>query len=173
MKHELELKVQAWLDGEASDREAARLADLVIQDAETGAVAAELGAVRKAMAGSELSVPVPDSRDFYWSKIERQIQREASAPKREAISWAARWRRFVLSLAGATAFIFVLTFAIKQAQQPTFDEISATDTGMDAVTFHDQSAEMTVVWLQDNSQQAGGAENTTAPDEANSDIETE
>jgi hypothetical protein len=176
MKHELELKVQAWLDGEASDRDAARLADWIARDAEAGAVAAELGTVKKTMAGSELTPPVPDSREFYWSKIERQIQREASAPRQEPISWAERWRRLLMPLAGATAFIFVLTFAIRQVQQPAFDEISSTDTGMDAVTFHDQSAEMTVVWLQDNSQPSGAAQHTAdnaTSDEANSDTDTE
>ncbi|HZM01666.1 MAG TPA: hypothetical protein VFC44_01470 [Candidatus Saccharimonadales bacterium] len=38
------------------------------------------------------------------------------------------------------------------APPTTFDEISSTGEGMEAVTFHDQSAGMTVVWLQDPSQ---------------------
>lgn len=176
MKHELELKVQAWLDGEASDREAARLAEWIERDAEAGTLAAELKSVSGAMAGNELPAPTPDSREFYWSKIERQIEREALTPRGGSVPWFARWRQFVLPVTGVAALVFVLTLAVRQAQQPTFDEISATDEGMDAVTFHDQSAEMTVVWLQDNSQPSGaeqpGAEKTV-PDDANSDTETE
>ena len=61
---------------------------------------------------------------------------------------------------------------------PTFDEISATDEGMEAVTFHDQSGQMTVVWLQDNSPQAAPEQptrNAGAPAEepVDSDVEIE
>jgi anti-sigma-K factor RskA len=175
MNHELELKVQAWLDGETSDHEAARIADLLAKDAEANALAAELGTVRNTMAGSELVVPLPETREFYWSKIERQIQLESRQPRHAPVSWLAHWRRVMMSLAGVTALACVLITAVKQLHQPTFDEISDTDAGMDAVTFHDQSAEMTVVWLQDNSQTSGLAEPVKAAgtDAANSDVETE
>jgi hypothetical protein len=176
MKHELELKVQAWLDGETPDRDGGRLADWIAHDAEAGAVASELRTVTQAMTGNELTVALPETREFFWSKIERQIEREASAPRSASVSWLADWRRFALPVTGAAALICVLTFAIRQANQPTFDEISATDEGMDAVTFHDQSAEMTVVWLQDNSQPSEAAQKTAnvpAPDEANSETDME
>ncbi|HEX3721135.1 MAG TPA: hypothetical protein VH595_24555 [Verrucomicrobiae bacterium] len=176
MKHELELKVQAWLDGEASGREAAHLAEWIARDAEAGALAAGLKSVKGSMAGNELPGTTSDSREFYWSKIERQIQREALAPREEALPWFARWRQFALPLTGVAALVFLLTLAVRHVQEPTFDEISATDEGMDAVTFHDQSAEMTVVWLQDNSQPSGaeqaGAEKTV-PDDTSSDMDTE
>lgn len=176
MKHELELKVQAWLDGEASDHEAARLAEWIARDSEAEALAAELKGVKGLMAGNEFSATTPDSREFYWSKIERQIQREASAPRQGQVPWFARWRQFVLPVTGLAALVFVLTFAVRQAQQPTFDEISATDQGMDAVTFHDQSAGMTVVWLQDNSQPTATEQPSaqkTVPDDTSSDMDTE
>ena len=32
------------------------------------------------MAGNEMAVTVPETREFYWSKIERQIEREARSP---------------------------------------------------------------------------------------------
>ena len=56
MNHELELKIQAWVDGELSDQEATRIADLVARDAEAGAVAAELANLTTAMTGCELGV---------------------------------------------------------------------------------------------------------------------
>ncbi len=42
MKHDLELKVQAWLDGELSDHDAERIAGWVASDAEASALVAEL-----------------------------------------------------------------------------------------------------------------------------------
>jgi hypothetical protein len=175
MKHELELRIQALLDGEVSEHEAAQLADWVERDAEAGVLAAELGTVRKAMVDNEMIVALPETREFHWSKIERQIQRETLAPNRPPVSWLARWRRALLPLAGVTALACVLTLAVVQMHRPTFDEISATDEGMEAVTFHDQSAELTVVWLQDSSQTSGAGQpaKTSIPEEAHSDFETE
>jgi anti-sigma factor RsiW len=172
MNHELELKIQAWVDGELSDLEATRIADLVASDAEAGAIAAELGTLRTAMTGGELALTVPETREFYWNKIERGIQREATfAPSRPGDSWAARWRRFLLPLGGVAALACMFVMSVQQAQKPTFDEISATDQGMEAVTFHDQSDGMTVIWLQDSSQTSDASK--SAPGDASSDIETD
>jgi hypothetical protein len=175
MKHEKELRIQAWLDGEVSEHDAARIAEWVASDAEAGALAAELGTVRKKMADGEFIVPVPETRQFYWSKIERQIQRDSRAESRAPVSWLARWRRFLIPATGVAALACVLTLAVNQMRRPTFDEITSTDQGMEAVTFHDQSAEMTVVWLQDNSQTSKAAEPAEAlvPDDGSSDVEME
>jgi hypothetical protein len=40
--------------------------------------------------------------------------------------------------------------AVRQNGPPTLEEVSSTIGGMEAVTFHDQTSQMTVVWLQDN-----------------------
>jgi hypothetical protein len=175
MKHELELKVQAWLDGELSDHEAKQIATWVASDAEASALAAELGTVSKNIAGNEFIVPLPETREFHWSKIERQIQREALAERRSPISWLARWRKLLLPVAGVAAVACAFTLTVQQLQQPTFDEISATDQGMEAVTFHDQSAGMTVVWLQDSSQASELAKpaNALGTDQGKPDIETD
>jgi anti-sigma factor RsiW len=155
MKHDLELKVQAWLDGELPDKEALRIGEWVAGDAEASALAAELGCVRQAMFRNEAAGALGESREFYWGKIERQIQHEAGGRRTGDLPWYARWRQYMAPLAGAAALACVLLMAVWQSA-PTFDEISSTGEGMEAVTFHDQSAEMTVVWLQDSSAAAEG-----------------
>jgi len=160
MKHDFELKVQAWLDGELPDREARRMGELIAHDSEAAALAAELGCVRQAMFRQEAACPLGDSREFYWSKIQRQIQREAGVRPADGLPWYARWRRYMGPLAGAAALACVLLLAVVRAGSPSFDEISSTGDGMEAVTFHDQSAQMTVVWLQDKS---AAAEDQPAP----------
>jgi hypothetical protein len=151
------------------------MADWVARDPEAGVLVDELRCIAGAMAKNEMSLPMPESREFYWSKIERQIQRESIAPSRTPVSWIARWRQLLIPLTGATAMVFVLTMAVIQLHRPTFDEISATGQGMEAVTFHDQSAGMTVVWLQDSTPASETAQpaKTSAPADANSDVETE
>jgi hypothetical protein len=151
MKHELALKVQAWLDGELPDQEARRVGEWIARDAEASALAAELGCIKQAMFRNEEAGALGESREFYWSKIERQIEREAGLRRTDGLPWYARWRTYMAPLAGAAALGCILLMAVWQSASPTFDEISSTGEGMEAVTFHDQSAQMTVVWLQDSS----------------------
>jgi anti-sigma factor RsiW len=149
MKQDLQLKVQAWLDGELPDQEARRMGEWIARDAAASALAAELGSVKQAMFRNEAAATTGESREFYWRKIERQIQREAGQSRSGATPWIARWRRYLAPAAGVAALACVLVMAIRQAGPPTFDEISSTIDGMEAVTFHDQSSQMTFVWLQD------------------------
>jgi hypothetical protein len=151
MKHDLQLKVQAWLDGELPDHEARQLGEWIARDSEAAALAAELGGVRQAMSRQETARTLDESREFYWSKIQRQIQREAGVRRTDALPWFARWRTYLATLAGVAAVACVLVLAVLRNESPAFDEISSSGEGMEAVTFHDQSAQMTVVWLQDNS----------------------
>jgi negative regulator of sigma E activity len=151
MKHEFELKVQAWLDGELPDPEARQIGERVARDPEAAALAAELGCIRQAMSHQETIVTLGESREFYWSKIQRLIQREAGVRRTGGLPWHARWRKYMAPLAGVAAMVCVLVLAVTRSGSPAFDEIFATAGGMEAVTFHDQSAQMTVVWLQDNS----------------------
>jgi len=149
MKKDLQLKVQAWLDGELPDREARRIAEWIARDAQASALAAELGCVKQAMFRNEAAATPGESREFYWSKIERQIQREAGLRGVGGTPWYANWRRYLAPAVGVAALACVLIVAVRQAGPPTFDEVSSTIDGMEAVTFHDQSSQMTVVWLQD------------------------
>jgi anti-sigma factor RsiW len=151
MKNELELKVQAWLDEELPDHEARRMGEWIARDSEAAALAAELGCVKKAMFRHETAVALGESREFYWSKIQRQIQREAGVRRSRGLPWYARLRKYMLPLTGMAALACMLLMAVVRSGSPAFDEISSTGEGMEAVTFHDQSAQMTVVWLQDNS----------------------
>jgi len=151
MKHDLEIRVQAWLDGQLPDHEARQVGQWIARDAEASALAAELGCVKQAMFRNEAPAVLGESREFYWGKIQRQIEREAAVPRLpQGPSWFARWRKFMGPVAGVAALACVLLMAVWQSASPTFDEVSSTGEGMEAVTFHDQSAQMTVVWLQDN-----------------------
>ncbi len=133
------------------DHEARKVGEWIASNPEASALAAELGSVREAVLQNEVSAPLTDSREFYWSKISRQIEREAAyARQPESVPFFARLRRYMAPIAGVAAFGCAVLIALTP-KSPTFDEISSTGSGMDAVTYHDQSADMTVVWLQDNS----------------------
>jgi hypothetical protein len=174
MKHNLQFKLQAWLDGELSAPEARLIGKEVAGDVEAGRLAAELRAVKSALAGNETAMPIPETREFYWSKIARQIQRESRNPRADQSSRRAAWRRWLSPLAGFAGLASMLLLALQPFAPPVFDEISSTDEGMEAVTFHDQSAGMTVVWLSDTEQaQPVELPNTDKPDPGESEIEVE
>ncbi len=150
MRQKLQLKIQAWLDGELPERHSRRVGRWVARDAGAGALAADLRRVKQSMLGNETVRTLPDTRQFYWSKIERQIQRQAAPRPPAPMHWLTRWRRLLAPVAVMALLIGALRLELGPGRPPTFDEITSTRDGMDAVTFHDQSAQMTVVWLQDN-----------------------
>jgi hypothetical protein len=150
MNEELELKLQAWVDGELSSAEAERMAALVSEQLEAGQLTAELREVKMAMIGADIPRSVPESREFYWSKIERQIQLETRPAPVSKPGLMTRWRRFLMPLAGLAAASCVAVFTLTQSKPVTNDEFTSTDEAMDTTTFHDQSSGLTVVWLQDN-----------------------
>ncbi len=61
------------MDGELAPKEAARIATLIEQNPEALALSEELRVVENALHLGEKPAILDDSRDFYWSQIERQI----------------------------------------------------------------------------------------------------
>jgi hypothetical protein len=161
MNQNLELKWQAWLDRELSDAETRRTGEKIAGDATATRLVAELRSVKEVMAGNELGMTVPDSRDFYWSKIQREIERQARGARPAPSPVLNAWVRWLSPISGVAALSCILLMATRHPAAPTFDEISSTGEGMEAVTFHDQTAGMTVVWLADTAQSQDQAQTDT------------
>lgn len=146
MENDAHLKLQAFVDGELPEAEARVVASQLARDADAAALIAEMKFTRHALAGHEKAVRVPESRDFYWSKIRRQIEAsEVGRPVPVAVPWHAKLRRF---LAPATA-VAVVVIAGLLATQPVGvvggTETSLSDSG--AFTYRDFSSGTTLVWL--------------------------
>src|SRR5690349_21859011 len=92
MNQEMELKLQAWLDGELSPAEAGKMAALVETDGDARALYTELQQTSLALKGNEPEMRLPETREFYWSKIEREIARLETAPASSTLPW---WLAFV------------------------------------------------------------------------------
>jgi len=148
MDYETQLKVQAHLDGELTGGEARRLEERLANDAEAQALAAELRNTRSALAGFEEGMRLPETREFFWSKIEREIRSQAQvAPGPSAASWLTAWRRFLVpagSLAALALVAMVAVFGPERATGPQF-EAALSDPG--AFTYRDDAAGATLIWL--------------------------
>ena len=170
MNENLELKLQAWIDGEVSPSEARRLAELAERDPQVSELVQELRMTHQLLAENPPEMAVPETREFYWSNIERQIQKLSAEPEAVSARTFAGWRRWTASLAGMAALGAMVLLAIGQFRgSASFDEVSATADGMEAMTFHDQTAGVTVVWLQDS--QDSQPTQSADVDDSNSDLE--
>src|SRR5476649_2494344 len=100
MNQEQQLKLQALLDGELPENEAREILAWTQRDSAAAGLLTELRNTRAAMAKSEPQLSVPETREFFWSKIEREIQRQEpktmSTPK---VSIFTLLRRLLLSAA--------------------------------------------------------------------------
>jgi len=146
--------LQAHLDGELSEADSRAVAARLAQDSEAAALLAELRNTRKAMAGSELVLKLPESREFFWPKIEREILRQPKPePRLRPNPISALLRRFLVPSAAALAVLAVvltLTFARRGGvASPQLAEIELLAPNMSASMFRDQSEQMTMVWLYD------------------------
>jgi anti-sigma factor RsiW len=151
--HEAELKVQAYLDGELTAREAAEVEARLAKDADGAALLAELRNTKTALTGSETPLMLPESREFFWSKVQREIERQekavAVAPK---ISWLAWVRHHLVSVGGAALLTcFVGMMVLRGAGGGPLGEMDIAADDMGAYTYRDQQAKMTVVWFYNKS----------------------
>ena len=88
LEWEEQLKLQAFLDGELPEKEARAMAEKLAREPDSAALLAELRQTRDALAGFEAEIRLPESREFFWSKIEREIQRsEKPTPAPPARPW--------------------------------------------------------------------------------------
>ena len=149
MDLETQLKVQALLDGELPKSEAKEVSRWAERDREAGALLAELRQTRAALAGFEGGVRMPESREFFWSKIEREIER-AEAPAAAPAPLFTRLRRFLMP-ATAMALLAIAGFvATREAGwplAPAGPEAETSEEDSDAFTYHDYTAGTTLVWL--------------------------
>ena len=151
MNEEQQLRLQSFLDGELPEKEAREVSAWVAQDAEATALSRELRNTRQALKNSEVNVRVPESREFYWSKIQRAIDRLEPAPTPVSkVSWFQALRRILIPT-GAVALLALAGVLIggqmglwKPGAGPD-TEMTVADSG--AFTYHDFAHGTTLVWV--------------------------
>jgi negative regulator of sigma E activity len=152
MKTEQQLELQAYLDGELAALDAQRVAASVAQDSEAQRLLEELRLTRAALKANETVVAVPESREFYWTKIEREIQRSGPADERvPAASWWHAWRRYLIpaSAAATAALVCLLALQPGSAEDPLrhLTEGETLDEHTTSIAFHSAKENIYVVWI--------------------------
>lgn len=148
MNEATQLEVQAYLDGELSARQRRQVEARLAADAGARALLDALGATRRALAEGEPAPAVPETREFYWSRIQREIQRQESAGTRRAPSFVLTWwRRLLLPTAGLA--VLALTFGVTglHGLRPGGANVEVSFPDADVLTYRDHANGLTLVWL--------------------------
>lgn len=158
-----ELTVQAYLDNELTPGEARQVASLLNSDPEAREIYRVLKETKAIVRENEPELRLQESRDFYWSKIQREISKAERQP-----APAARtpfWIRLMAPLAGAVALCAILLSisgpgasqapAMRAATSAPGETVAAGPMhegevvvpDMTAITFRSEREGVTVVWV--------------------------
>lgn len=153
MNDETKIKLQAFLDGELSGRDAAEISELLNQDAEAKSFYAELQFVKNALRENEPELKLPESREFFWSKIQREIERDETTARPAFSWWKPAYVRFAAGFAALCALLMISFMAFDNGQSTKLVPEVVGDGGeMGVITYHSDVERMTVVYLFDREQ---------------------
>ncbi len=142
------LDLQAYFDGELPAGEAREVADWLAGNAEASALLTEWQHTRGAMAFFDADLKLPESREFYWSKIERAIeQAERPAPEAAPISWLTAWRWRLAPIAVLTALVLAVFLTLPRWRVAANPEVESSLADAGAFTYRDYANGTTLVWL--------------------------
>jgi anti-sigma factor RsiW len=150
------LKLSALLDGELPPAEARELSVAVQRDPAAAALLAELQTTRQVLRSADLPATLPASREFYWSKIERDIRRlSPPSPARSEPGLWAKLRLLILPTAALAALVVVVMAghlnpspaAPKKAADTDAPTVETALASTDATTYRDTREGTTLVWF--------------------------
>ena len=154
MNWEMQLKLQAYLDGELSGRQARRIEAWVAQDPRAKALLEELRFTKAFVAANEPQMALPESREFYWSKIKRAISTSPEITTTlAALIWERflAWRRYLAPLAATAlvAFLAVGTIRYNLTDNDSWRlaEVENISEHTGSFSFRSHAENMFVVWV--------------------------
>jgi len=147
MTQEQQLRLQAFLDGELPEREMREVAAWLATDPEAAGLQLELKHTRQALTNFEKDIKLPESREFFWSKIEREITRlEKPEPAKPQVSPFV-WLKRALISAGSVAVVVIVALVAWPRAATAQAEVETTLADPGAFTYRDDQEGMTVIWF--------------------------
>jgi anti-sigma factor RsiW len=148
-----QLEIQAYVDGQLRIAEARRVERQLATDPVGAALAADLRLVRGVIREGEPLMPVPETREFYFSQIQRRIEAEEKIAAREEVRTPKRsnWMRsFLIPAVGVACLAAVAVLTTRETARPFIPgEVDIASDQMSAITFRSEANRMTVVYLFD------------------------
>lgn len=139
MKPETLLEIQAYADGELEAARRAEVERLLQADPSARALHKELCQMRAAVQAHEPAGRVADSREFYWSQIQRRIAAEDTAAARQPKAAPVfHWLRWLAPILGVAAL--ALIFTLRSGAPSSLANASA-------MTFRSDNDGLTIHWI--------------------------
>ena len=150
-ENEIELKIQALVDGELTEFEAGKLRDRIKNDIRLQILHERLMQMKDLISKHEMPRVLPESSDFYWSKISQEIEVGGSAAQSSAQSLGMKWVfRRLAPLLGIASVALIITL-----QEPNLPDLGIVlnhnhellSDEIDVMTFNSADDSMSVVWI--------------------------
>lgn len=149
-----QLQLQAYLDGELGWLATWRVQRRLAADPEARALVARLETLKRAIVENEPERAVNESREFYWSKIARQIQHmQPQQPEPARPLQPDFWPRRLFVHALATACVALLIglavvhFTGRTNYTVGMHEVVVAVADPGAITYRDHATGVTLVWF--------------------------
>jgi hypothetical protein len=148
-ENEIELKIQALVDGELTEFEAGKLRDRIKNDIRLQILHERLTQMKDLISTHEMPRVLPESSDFYWSKIAQEIEVGESAAQSLGMKWVFRRLAPLLGIASVALLITLqgpnlpdlgIVLDYNHELELLVDEI-------DVMTFNSADDSMSVVWI--------------------------
>ncbi len=171
MNHEQQHRLQSWVDGQLDPTTAQEVARWVEAEPEARQLSENLRQVRQRVRDHEPARRVPESREFYWSKIRKGIEagdaaEAARTPARRGAWTGIHWWRWLFPVGAAALILLVLRPGMPRngdfrpvAQVSSLEtastegavvsghEIETPSPELSSLTFYSSQDAMTVVWV--------------------------
>jgi anti-sigma-K factor RskA len=156
----MQLKLQAYLDGELPNSDIRQVEEWIARDPEAKALLEELRFTKAFVSANEPELKLPERLEFYWNKIERAI----TAPEPEPTTTLAKllwerflaWRKVLVPLA-ATAlvtFLAISTIRFTENEPWRMAEVENLSEHTGSFSFRSQAENMFVVWVYEKPEAA-------------------
>jgi anti-sigma factor RsiW len=151
MNRDFQLKLQACLDGELPPQETEKVIHSLRTNPEALALHEELKLTKSLLQGNELEIKLGESREFYWSKICREIGRDS---RRRGFGPLPRlsWLRWFVPAGGLTLLVILAVLSVRNSslslpRLASAQEIETHLEDMSLISFRSEAEGISVVWV--------------------------
>jgi len=154
MNRDQVFKVQAYLDGELTRSEAAKLEEGWLTTEAGNRLLEELRWTKDVLGENPPLQSVPETREFYWSRIERGIISAEATPPRSNLLVMDFFRRWLAPASGAALVCLLVLLAIQLFEfspagtaNGQLARVESPSDAMDSFSFENKAEKVFVIWL--------------------------
>ena len=145
---DLTLDLQAYVDGELPSERRAAVEAALAGDANAREMVSGLRRLSELVRANEPVLRDPASREFYWSQIQRQIERAENLETARPAGFALGWLRWLVPAVGAAAVAVVISLRPGREEVTLAAGFDSVQTDSSAVVFRSESDGVTIHWIE-------------------------